>query len=119
MKQIEEEVTQRLLDAFLKGRLQVGEAGGAVGGEHDDLAIKDEAFGGEPGHLRREGFHAVGPIEAGAGEELDFASILAGLDAVAIQLELVEPTFAVGRSSGWRGQLRRDEFGQLFFGGSF
>ena len=48
-----------------------------------------------------DGLHAVRPVEAGAGEELDVGAGLAGLDAVAVELQFVEP--AVG--GGWGGGL--------------
>ena len=64
--------------ALLEGGLQVGEAGGAVGGEDDDFAVEGDAVGGEARDLGGDGGHAVGPVEAGAGEELDLGVGLCG-----------------------------------------
>ena len=47
VKEVEGEVGEGMLGAFLKGGLQVGEAGGAVGGEDDDFAVEDGGVGGE------------------------------------------------------------------------
>ena len=103
VEEIEDEVGEGLFGAFLKGGLQVGEAGGAVVGEDDDFAVEDGGFGGERGDLGGDGLHAVGPVEAGAGEELDLRAVFAGLDAVAVELELVQPAFGGGWGGGLQG----------------
>ena len=47
--------------------------------------------------------HAVSPVDALAGEELDLIAGLAGLDAVAVELELVDPVVGVGGGGGFEG----------------
>ena len=56
------------------------------------------------------------PVEALAGEQFDFAAGLARLDAVAVQLELVEPVGARWRGCRFERELRGDEGGLGFFG---
>ncbi len=74
-------------------------------------------LGREGRDLCGDGLHAVRPVEAGASEELDARAFFAGLDAVAVELELVQPAFAGGWGFGLRGELRRDEVGKIFFWG--
>ena len=49
------EVGEGVLGAFLEGGLEVGEAGGAVGGEDDDFAVEGADVGGEAGDLGGDG----------------------------------------------------------------
>ncbi len=84
--------------------------------EDDDFAVEGELVGGEGGEGVGDGAHAVRPVEAFAGEELDFAAGFAGLHAVAVELDFVQPVGAVGCGGGLFGELRRDE-GGLGFGG--
>ena len=67
-----------LLGAFLECGLQIGEAGVAVGGEDDHFAVEDGGVGGEGGDVGGDGLHAMSPVEAGAGEELDVDPRLCG-----------------------------------------
>src|SRR5207245_797118 len=97
--------------------LEVGEAGVAVGAQDYYFAVEDAAVGGKGGDLGGDGLHAVGPVEAGAGEELDFGAVFAGLDAVAVELELVEPAGGGGWGGGEGGELWGDEFGEGLFRG--
>ena len=116
VEEVEDEVGEGWRCAFVEGGLQVGEGGDAAVVEDDDFAVEGELVGGEGGDGVGDGAHAVGPVEAFAGEELDAGAGLAGLDAVAVELELVEPGGAVGRGVGLDGELRGDE-GGLGFGG--
>ena len=85
MEEIEDEVSERLFDAFLKCGLQVGEAGVAVFVEDDDFAVEDGLLARKGGDLGGDGLHAVRPVETGAREELDAKAFFAGLDAVAVE----------------------------------
>ena len=79
VEEVEDEVGEGLLRAVLKGGLEVGEAGGAVVGEDDDFAVEDAGLSaGRSATCGGDGLHAVGPVEAGAGEELDCAGRLCG-----------------------------------------
>ena len=53
VEEVEGEVGEGVLGAFLEGGLQVGEAGGAVGGEDDDFAVEGGGVGGEARRPRR------------------------------------------------------------------
>ncbi len=91
MEEIEDEVGKRVALAFVEGGLQRGEGGDAAIVEHDHFAVERELVGGEGGDGVGDGAHAVGPVEAFAREELNFGAGLAGLDAVAVELDLVKP----------------------------
>ncbi len=85
MEEVEDEVGEGLFDAVLERGLEVGEAGGAVFGEDDYFAVEDAGLRGQGCDLGGDGLHAVGPVEAGAGEEFDVGAVFAGLDAVAVE----------------------------------
>ena len=116
VEEVEDEVGERVALAFVERCLQRGEGGDAAVVEDDDFAVEGEFVGGEGGDGVGDGAHAVRPVEAFAGEELDAGAGFAGLDAVAVELDLVKPGGAVGRSVGLYGELWRDE-GGLGFGG--
>ena len=103
MEEVEAEVGEVMPGALLEGGLQVGEAGGAVGGEDDDLAVEGDLVGREAGDLSGDGGHAVGPVEALAGEELDAVAVFASLHAVAVEFEFVQPAVVGGRGLGLLG----------------
>ena len=104
VEEVEDEVGERVALAFVERGLQRGEGGDAAVVEDDDFAIEREFVGGEGGDGVGDGAHAVGPVEAFAGEELDACAGLAGLDAVAVELDLVEPARRrrVGCRTRWR-----------------
>jgi hypothetical protein len=116
VKEVEDEVGERVALAFVERCLQRGEGGDAAVVEHDNFAVECEFVVGESGDGIRNGAHAVRPVEAFAGEELNAGAGLAGLDAVAVELDLVQPGGAVGRSVGLYGELWRDEGGLGFRG---
>ena len=58
----------------------------------------------------------MGPVQTFAGEELDAGAVFAGLDAVAVEFEFVQPAFVGGRGFGLLRELRSDEFGLRLFG---
>ena len=117
VQEVEDEVGEGVLVAILKRGLEVGKACVPVGGEDDDLAVEECGLGGERFEGLGEGLHAVSPVEAAACEELDFGALFASLDAVAVELELVDPAGGFGGGGGGVGQLRGDEGGQGFFRG--
>src|SRR6185437_7894132 len=114
VEKIEDKVRELVLGAFLKACLEIGEASGAIGTEDDDLAVEGAGCCGEAGDLIGDGLHAVGPVEALARKELDLAAGFAGLDAVAVELELMQPTGGGRRVFGLLGELRRKEGGLGF-----
>ena len=116
VEEVEAEEGERVAGAVLEGGLEEGEVGGAVGGEDDDFAVEGDGVGGQGGDGGGDGGDAVGPVEAAAGEHLDFGTGFAGLHAVAVELELVEPAGGLGRLCGFEGELGLDEGGLEFFG---
>src|SRR5262249_798980 len=54
----------------------------------------------------------LGPVETLAGEQADGAAVEPGLDAVAVELDLVHPARAARRRCAQRRERRRYEFGQ-------
>ena len=101
--------------SVLKSGLQIGKAGGAAGREDDDFAVDDGGVGGQLGDFGGERLHAVRPVEAGAGEELDTITVFASLNAIAVEFEFVNPARAAGGFRCLGGELRRDEGGEMFF----
>ena len=53
VKEVEGEESEGVAGAFLEGGLEVGEIGGAVFFEDDDLPVEGDGFDGEAGRLRR------------------------------------------------------------------
>ena len=102
--------------ALLKGGLQVGKAGVAIGAEHHELAVQRDALRRELGDGVGDGGHAVRPIEPLAGEELHLGAGLARLNAVAVQLQLVQPVAGRGRCRGFECKLGREKVRLAFFG---
>ena len=75
MEEVEAEIGEWMFGVLLKRSLQVGEAGGSVRAENDDFAVEGDSVGGDARDLGGDGDgdggHAMGPVEAGAGEQLD------------------------------------------------
>jgi hypothetical protein len=86
--------------------VEARQAGGVL---DDDLAVDPGGAEPEAGQRLGDAAEAVGPVEAGAGEELDLAAIDAGLDAVAVLLDLVHPLVAARRPLAVRGEARCEE----------
>ena len=103
VEEIEAKVGKGVAGAFLEGGLQVGEVGGAVRGEDHDLAIEGGGLDGEFGDGGGNGADALGPVQSAASQHLDGFAVLAGLHAVAVELQLVDPLRAFGRVFGFLG----------------
>ena len=103
VEKVEGEVGEGVAGSFLEGGLQVCEVGGAVFGEDDDFSVEGDGFDGEAGYFGGDGFNAVGPVQAAAGEHLDFGTGFAGLHAVAVEFEFVEPAGGFGGGFGLLG----------------
>src|SRR5271165_4636521 len=98
MQQIEREVGERFVGAFLKGGLQVRKAGRAVVGENDDFTVEECGRGGNISYLFRNRLHAMSPVQTSASQKLYMRSVLAGLNAVAVELQFLEPARTAGRT---------------------
>jgi len=101
VEEVEDEVGEGMGFGVLKRSLKQREAGGAVGGEDDDFAVEGAVADGEIGDGFGDVGHAVGPVDAFAGEELNLLVRFAGLDAVAVEFELVDPVVGVGGGVGF------------------
>ena len=63
-------------------------------GRHDDLAVDDRGAGGDVPGVVGDLLEAFGPVVAAAGEDLDGLVGEVDLDAVAVELDLVDPALA-------------------------
>src|ERR1035438_7034670 len=109
VQQIEGEVGEGFVGAFLKGGLQVRKAGRSVVGENDDFTVEDCGRGGNISHLFRDLLHAMSPVQTSASQKLYTRSVLPGLNAVAVELQFVEPARTARRTFGRERQFRCDE----------
>jgi hypothetical protein len=71
--------------------LQHREVGGAVDSGHDDLAVDDGGAGLDVPGVVGDLPEAFGPVVAAAGEDLDRLVGQVDLDAVAVELDFVNP----------------------------
>ena len=116
VEKIKDEVREWMLRAILERGLEFGEAGVAVRAEDDDFAVEGGVLCGKARDGFSDGGHAVCPVEAFAGKKFDLRARLARLDAVAVELELMQPVAGRGWGRGFEGELRGDEGGLGFFG---
>src|SRR5262249_45762746 len=93
-------------------RLQLGKVRDAGFLLHDDLAVNQGGVRRKLGDGRRHIGKLVDPVEALAGEETHVAAVEAGLDAVAGELNLVQPTRAPRRGRTQGGERGRNEIRQ-------
>jgi hypothetical protein len=80
--------------AFLEILLQQREAGNAVAALGDDFAVDEGGLGAEPGDRVGDGRKFSGPVEPFARQQLDLAAIEPRLDAIAVELDLMDPGIA-------------------------
>ena len=116
VEEVEDEVGEGMGFGVLKGGLEVGEAGVAVGGEDDDFAVEGAVWTGRAATaLAMAGMRWVQsrPLRVRSWTLL---AGFAGLDAVAVELELVDPVVGVGGGGGFEGELRGDEVGLALVG---
>ena len=120
VQQVEREIRQRVLRTFLKRGLQIGEAGASLGVEDHDLAIEDGIVDGKLGGGFGDISHAMRPVETLAGEEACVSRtglfVDVDLDAVAVELELVQPIFPLRRLLDRRSERGRQEGGHSLVG---
>ena len=111
-----EGVEDELVGAFFgQGDLQGGEVGRALGVVGHDLAVEDAV--GKRGGGAGDGGEPRGPVVAVAGPDGGLAVADGDLDAVAVELDLVDPAGAGRRAVEGLAKLRRDEVGDR--GGGF
>src|SRR5262245_3689424 len=76
------------------------------------LAVDDAGSRAQAGHGRDDQREAVGQVIAGAAVQTHAVAVLAGDDAEAVVLDLVQPRLAGGWRRGFGRQARRDETGR-------
>src|SRR5439155_19932091 len=86
---IEGVVEHAVLPALAQIGLQIAQAGFAVIVLDHDLAVDESGAQAQRKQRLLDALEALGPIKAGAGEQLDLVAVDAGLDAIAVVLDLV------------------------------
>src|SRR5207244_682013 len=95
------------------GRVLQGlKARAAVRQQHRHLAVEERAPDGELAGCRRHLREVVRPVLAVPADERDRPPVDAAADAVAVELELVQPVVAFGRRVDERRELRREYPGE-------
>ncbi len=122
VQQVEDEVDE--LPGALAGEqpLQRLEARAPVGHQDGDLAVEQRLVDRQALRLGDNGREALGPVVAMPAQEPDLAAVDAAADAVAVELDLVQPALAGRCALHERGELRQKLIGQgrarsLFAGG--
>jgi hypothetical protein len=117
VEQVEGVVGERVRRALLKRSLQIGEAASSLLVEDDHFAVENGAVDGELGGGFCNVAHAMGPVETTTREEagaaLSVFFVDMDLNAIAVELELVQPVIAFRRLFNRRGQFRRKKAGHL------
>ncbi len=120
VEQVEGEIGERVFRSLFEGCLQIGEAGATPIVEDHDLAVEDSGVDGKFSGGFRNVAHPMRPVETLAREKtrsfLSVFSVDVDLDAVAIELQLMQPVIAFGRLLDRRSQRRRDKGGHLLMG---
>src|SRR6266702_8741605 len=112
MKQIEDEVSKRLLHALLKRRLQISKASRAVVRKHNHFAVKNRLLHRQFRHESSNRLHPVSPVQPRTRQQLNPIAIFVSLDAIAIELEFMQPSVPRGRRLRLQCELRSDEVRQ-------
>jgi hypothetical protein len=92
--------------------LQHGKVGGAVCRRLDNLAVDDCAAGIDQVRVGRDLAEAPGPVIAPASEHLDGVVVDVELDAIAVELDFMDPALAGRHFLDRGGQRRLDESGE-------
>src|ERR1700682_4700248 len=96
----------------LSAHFTAGKIGGAVCGRHDDLAVNDRRPCADMPRVRRDLPEAISPIIAATGKDFDCCVSEMDLNAVAVELDFVNPAVAGRHLVDRRRQLRFDESGE-------
>jgi len=112
IQQVEDVVDEGVAPALLEGGLQLREIGNAALVLDHDFTVDHGGLGRQLGDCGRDVGKLTRPIEAFAGEQLHVAVIEPSLNAVTVELDLVDPAGAGRRRAPQRGQRRRHEVRQ-------
>ncbi len=107
-QQIEREI-QKIEFIRFPRFVQKSEVGAAVTVERDEFAVDDGAVHVEHGQCVGDDGVAVRPVVGIARHQPRLSLMDERLDAVSVELDLVQPVLAAGRLVTELGQLRRDE----------
>jgi hypothetical protein len=92
--------------------LQHREIRGAIYGRHHDFAVDDGGAGADVPGVVGDLPDALGPVVAAPGEDLDRFIGEVHLDAIAVELDLVDPAIAAGYAADRGRQRRLDKSGE-------
>src|SRR5262245_56131427 len=112
MQQIEDIVDEAVTLSCLERRLKPRKAREAVLVLHYDLAVDQRPARGKLCDDSGDIGKFAGPVEAFAGEQADLAMVEPRLDAIAVELDLMDPAFAARRDRTQGRKGRRDEIRQ-------
>ena len=94
------------------GILQGGEGRDAIAPKDRNLAVEIGGLDGQRGQRRGDRSEPGRPIEAGAGQQPNLAALDPGGRAVAVELDLMDPSAALGWPVEEGGEFRRYEIGK-------
>src|SRR5262249_37140186 len=109
MQQVEYIVDEVLAVLGLERLLQLREVGNATLVFDHDFAVNKRGLPGQLADRSSDVRELVGPVEALAGEQAYLALIEPRLDAIAVELDFVNPSRPGRRLGAQRGERRRHE----------
>src|SRR5262249_53460716 len=112
MQEIENPIDEAVVAALLQIGLQQGKAGNALVILDDQFPMEERTPRRHPRNRLGDLFEAMGPIELLARQKTHPPMIEPRLDAVAVELDLVNPIptpwrHAVQRGKAWRHEIRK------------
>ncbi len=112
IKEIEQHIEAAIVAAGRQLLLQPAEIGDAGLVGHDDLAVEQGGAEAEPLQCAGDGGKAFGPVDPGARQKPHLPTVDARLQAVAVELDLVDPFGAARRLVARLGEAELDPGGQ-------
>ena len=112
VEEIEQEKDERIALACIRRVLDQAEGGGAIGANAAQLPVEIGLSRRQRRDRRRDRRIFMRPVEPGAGQQPDRAPVQPGMDAVPIELELVQPFPAFRRLINQLSELRFDPTGE-------
>jgi len=109
MQEIEDEIHELVRRVMIGRRLHGGKGRQAVRADRTEFAVEIGLPDLAAAERRRGRPVAVGPVQPGAREQAHVAAVNPRVDAVAVELDLMDPPVAGGRLVPQKGELRLDE----------
>ena len=113
VQQVEDEIDKVGAALSFRGVLDQRKRGDAIRPHPAELAVEIGLPGRERAQRRGDRRIFAGPVEPGAGQQVDIATIEPGVHAIAVVLELVRPRIAVRSFRDQPRELRIDPRGKL------